>query len=237
MNELPRFISDPHTCAYLPDRQTTLEYSSDPALTPENYEALMNQGYRKFGFMIFRPICSGCSECRPIRVDAMAFQPNRSQRRAIKKNEDLEVRVGSPILDDEHLDLYRRYHEMQHVRKSWELQGGGENEYVASFLQNPLPNLEISLLEKGRLRAVALADLTPNTVSAIYHYHEPESMGRSLGTCCLLHLINIARHLKKRWVYFGFYVTGCRSMEYKGLFQPCEIMNQAGVWQPFTPKE
>jgi arginine-tRNA-protein transferase len=237
MNDLPRFVSDPHTCAYLPDRDTTLEYSCDPALSAEAYEALMNRGYRKFGLMIFRPVCAACTECRPIRLDAAAFKPNRSQRRAIHKNRDLEVRVGRAVVDAAHLDLYRRYHEMQHSRKNWEFQDSGEEEYAASFLHNPLPNFELSLWEKSRLCAVALADVTPNTVSAIYHYHEPAMLQRSLGTCALLHLINIARQLQKRWVYLGFYVKGCGSMKYKAAFQPCEIMDEKGIWRPFNANE
>ena len=52
--------TEPHTCAYLPDRDSMLEYSYLASITPAEYEALMNRGYRKFGRMLFRPVCAGC---------------------------------------------------------------------------------------------------------------------------------------------------------------------------------
>jgi arginyl-tRNA--protein-N-Asp/Glu arginylyltransferase len=39
------------------------------------------------------------------------------------------------------------------------------------------------------------------------------------------------RHLPH--VYLGYYVEGCRSLEYKARFRPNEVLNSNGVWAPF----
>jgi leucyl-tRNA---protein transferase len=228
---LQEFVTDPHPCAYLPDRLSCLEYTYAPALTAEQYEELMNQGYRKFGPMVFRPVCEGCLECRPVRIPVASFQPDRSQRRAWKRNQGLEVRYALPVVDAERLRLYRRYHAAQAKRKGWPGTRIDAQEYQASFVLNPVPAVEISLWEEGTLRAIVLTDVTPNVVSGVYHYHDPDLSDRSLGTACMLHTLELARKLEKTWAYFGYYVAGCGSLEYKARFRPCERQTPAGVWE------
>jgi leucyl-tRNA---protein transferase len=232
---LQRVVTPPHPCAYLPDRPATLDYSYVGALSPQEYEDLMNQGYRKFGRMLFRPVCDACSECRPIRIPVDRFRPDRSQRRAWKRNEDLQVRLGPPRVDRQRLELYARYHQAQEQRRGWPEQEKDAGEYAFSFTQNPLPAVEISLWEGEALRAVVLTDLTPNVVSGVYHYYDPAGYERSLGTYCMLRTIELARSERKRWAYFGFYVRGCGSLAYKARFRPCEIMDTGGVWREFEP--
>lgn len=214
-----------------------LDYTLVRRLAPQEYEDLMNSGHRKFGPLFFRPACPACTACRPIRVPAAEFRPDRSQRRAARRNADLEVRLAGPRLDDERLDLFHRYHLAQAERKGWAPKERDPDDYALSFIHNPVPAAELSLWEGGRLVAVVLADLTPNVVSGVYHYHEPDLAERGLGTFCMLQTIELARRLEKRWAYFGFYVAGCESLAYKARFRPCELMDTAGVWQPWdAPK-
>lgn len=230
---LKSFLSEPHVCAYLSDRTAELEYNFAPVLTAEEYEELMNQGHRKFGPLFFRPNCTGCSECRPIRIPVADFEPDRSQRRAWTRNQDLEVRKGRPRVDAQRLELYHRYHQAQADRKGWPEKEKDPQDYELSFVRNPVPAVEVTLWEGEALRAVLLTDVTPNVVSGVYHYHDPGLKQRSLGTACMLHTIELARELGKRWAYFGYYVADCPSMSYKARFRPCEVMDEAGVWRPF----
>jgi arginyl-tRNA--protein-N-Asp/Glu arginylyltransferase len=231
MRVLQPFVAPSHPCYYLPDRPSTREYTYAATLSPAEYEALMDRGYRKFGRLLFRPVCDGCRECRPIRIPIAGFQPDRSQRRAWKRNAGLEVRMARPSVDAARLELYRRYHAAQEARKGWPGHAGEASEYASSFVENPLPAVEITLWEGAALRAVVLTDITPNTVSGVYHYHDPDLADRSLGTACMLHTLELARRLDKRWAYFGFYVAGCGSLAYKARFRPCEIMGPDGVWR------
>jgi arginine-tRNA-protein transferase len=234
MRVLQQILSEPHPCEYLADRNAVLEYSVTPALRADEYEDLMNQGYRKFGPILFRPVCEGCRECRPLRIPVGEFRPDRSQRRCWKANQDLEVQFGPPTLDDDRMELYSRYHASQAERKGWPDHERDPEDYLLHFVHNPLPAVEVSFWEEDRLRAVLLTDITPNVVSGVYHYWDPECAARGLGTFCMLHTLDLAQRLKKRWAYFGFYVAGCGSLAYKARFQPCEILDANDVWQPFS---
>jgi arginine-tRNA-protein transferase len=232
MRVLQQIVTDPHPCPYLPDREAITEYSYAPELQPREYEELMNQGYRKFGPLFFRPLCQGCRECRPIRIPVDLFQPDRSQRRCWKRNQDLEIRMAPPTVDAQRLDLFQKYHDAQAGRKGWEEQEKDAQEYAFSFVHNPIPAVEVTMWEGDALRAVLLTEVTPNVVSGIYHFWDPEHTHRGLGTFCMLHTLELARRLEKPWAYFGFYVRGCGSLEYKSRFRPCELMGTDGVWRP-----
>lgn len=234
MRILEQFVSGPDTCHYLPDRLATQQYASVNQLSPDEYEALMEWGWRKFGRTLFRPICQSCAECRPLRIPAAAFTPDRSQQRCRRRNADLEVRYAAPSADATRLDLYRRYQATQTELKGWPDTEQTLQSYRRQFVQNPMPGVEISIWEADVLRAVAITDITPNTVSGVYHFHDPDCRSRSLGTFALLETIALAQKLEKQWAYFGYYVAGCPSMEYKTRFKPHEILSPQGVWEADT---
>ncbi len=233
MKVLQEFTSEPHTCHYLSDRQAMLHYSFVPEMSPQEYEDLMNNGHRKFGPIVFRPVCSACTQCRAVRVPVAEFQPNRSQKRAWKRNQDLEVRYAPASMDVARLDLYSRYHRFQNERKGWEAADSNPEEYALSYVKNPIPNVEISVWEKSVLRGIIHNDITPNTVSAIYHFHDPDCNDRSLGTYLILQAFELARVLQKRWVYLGYYVAKCGSLSYKTNYRPSEILEEDLTWQPY----
>ena len=231
---LDRFITPPEPCPYLPGEASRLLYEVVADLSPAEYETRINTGWRKFGAFLFRPVCASCRECRPLRVLASDFAPDRSQRRSLLANADLTVRVAPPVASVARTALYNRYQAAQTHRKGWDTATKTTDEYAESFVQNPLPTgVEISAWHGDTLIAVALAETTPRTVSGVYHYHDPASewRGRGLGTFILLQVIHLAARLGKPYAYFGYTVAGCDSLNYKTRFRPCEIQNDAGVWE------
>lgn len=234
MQVLDTFTDADDSCVYLPGRPSRLEYLVVLQLNPEEYEAAMNRGYRKFGPLLFRTVCEGCRECRSIRIPAADFRPDRSQRRALKRNADLAVRYGKPIIDSARLELYNRYHDSQYARKGWPQTEKSAQDYAFSFLHNPVPAVEISIWEGQTLRAVVLTDITPTVVSGVYHYHDPDFADRSLGTFALLQTLELAKHMGKPWAYFGYYVADCASLSYKARFRPCELLGDDGTWKPLV---
>ncbi|MGI4790848.1 MAG: arginyltransferase [Janthinobacterium lividum] len=231
MHILDHFVSGLDACHYLPDRLATQEYVAVAQISPDEYEALMNLGWRKFGRFLFHPTCGHCTECRPIRIAPDQFIPDRSQQRTWRKNADLRVQYAPPSVDPARLDLYCRYQANQSIDKGWPETERTSGSYARQFVHNPLPSVEISIWEADTLRAIVITDKTPNVVSGVYHFHDPDSRSRSLGTYAMLHTIELARRLEKRWAYFGYYVAGCGSMNYKIRFQPNEILGPEGVWR------
>ena len=237
MKVLERFTEGPETCHYLPDQQATQAYEVVASLSGEEYEARMNQGWRKFGMFLFRPVCQACRECRPIRVPVARFMPDRSQKRALKRNQDLMVRFSAPSIDEARMELYTRYHTAQARLKGWPDHEHDPYNYAMQFVHNPVPSVEISIWEGERLLAVALNDITPNVVSGVYHYHDPDERERSLGTFTILQIFALAQKLGKPYVYLGYYVADCGSMVYKNRFRPCEILDTNGDWQELSQRE
>ncbi len=233
---LQQFTTEPHPCAYLPDETAELEYTVVARMSAAEYEAHVDAGYRKFGAFLFRPICATCRACQSLRIPVEGFQPDRSQRRAWKRNSDLEIRYAPPVVDAQRLDLYQRYHDARSAEKGWPEHDRDPKEYAASFVHNPIPGMEITLWEDDSLRAVVLTELTPNGVSGVYHYHDPDGAERSLGTACMLHTIELARKLSKKWAYFGYYVAECGSLAYKARFRPCEVLGEDGAWRPYDQR-
>lgn len=231
MRVLQTLITGPEPCTYLPDQEATMENLVVAQLSPAEYEQKMNEGWRKFGPVLFRPICRTCSECRPLRIPVAQFTPSRSQRRALAKNAALEVRYGRPTVDAERLALYNRYHQHQEAQKGWPEGERDTDDYTFSFLHNPVPAVEISVWEGESLRAIVLTDVTPTTVSGVYHYYDPTAESQSLGTFAMLQTLELARRLEKPWAYFGYWVAACPSLAYKANFKPCEVRGDDGRWR------
>lgn len=225
MTVIEKFVIGPEACGYLSDRKWTLRYQYLADISPTEYERCMDEGWRKFGRLMFRPSCAACQECRTIRIRANEFMPNRSQRRAWLRNQDLTVRYGLPKADAHHTKLYQNYHQYQTLTKGWPEHSGGIEDYAFAFVENPLPAIEIAAWLGDRLVAVALTDITPNTLSAVYHYYEPTFRQRSLGTFIILHVIALARRLGKHYVYLGYLVNGCANLTYKASFRPHDVLH------------
>jgi len=236
MESLFTFVSPPDRCGYLPDRQWQLRYEVVGRMAPDEYMRRMKQGWRRFGFSLFRPECPGCRACQSLRVDVPRFRPDRSQKRAWARNaSDVRLAVGPPTVTDEKLRLYDRYHAFQSDFKGWpEHEPENSVDYAESFVDNPFRTQEWCYYLGDRLVGVGYVDYLPEGLSAIYFYYDPEERDRSLGTFNVLSVIRRAAEEGIPNVYLGFFVPGCRSLEYKAKFRPNELLHPDGVWRPFA---
>jgi leucyl-tRNA---protein transferase len=225
-------------CAYLPDRFWQLTYAAIDELTQEEFHILINRGWRKFGNLLFRPTCPECTACQPIRVPVAEFKANRNQRRLIKKNDALiEMRVGEPIVDDSRVDLYIEHHRFHSETRSWPEQYGDEAiSSIFNFISGPFPIEEWSYYIDGRLVGIAYIDILPDGFSGVYFYHSPEHREYSLGNWICLTMIRRAQELALPYIYFGYYIKGSISMEYKAAFQPNEVLVADFDWRPFMSR-
>jgi leucyl-tRNA---protein transferase len=235
MESLFRYIATPSRCGYLPDRLWSLEYELVGAIQPAEYAERMLQGWRRFGAMLFRPRCSQCTACRALRVCVDRFRPDRSQRRARKANEgQIELRIGQPSVTRAKLKLYDRYHAYQTHVKDWPQHPAGDAAgYANSFVQNPFPTQEWCYYLDGNLVGVGYVDDLPAGLSAIYFFYDPDLRQRSLGTWNVLSLIEESARRGQPYLYLGYYVAGCESMEYKKQFVPNQILGVDETWRDF----
>jgi arginine-tRNA-protein transferase len=219
----------------LPDRDASLTYEIVGAMTADEYQSRLLAGWRRFGFALFTPVCATCSKCLSMRIPVDTFEPDRSQRRAMAANaSDVRIVIGKPSVTDEKLDLYDRFHASQHVRVGWaEHSPKNAEDYCESFVDNPIPTQEWCYYLGDKLIGVGYVDRLAVGLSAIYFFHDPDERHRSLGTYNVLSIIRAAREWNLPHVYLGYFVAGCRSLEYKARFRPSEILAEDQTWQPY----
>lgn len=228
------FLSAPDECSYLPNERAQLRYELAPSLTSTDYMTRLREGWRRFGPIMFRNECPTCRKCQSLRVPVGTFRPSASQRRAWSKNSgDVRITIDTPSSSPEKVDLFRRFHRHGHQTKGWSADPGHD---LRLFTSNPFPTEEWSYYIGERLVAVGYTDVLPEGLSAIYFFHDPDEGKRSLGTFNVLNAIEVARARRLPHVYLGYYVKGCRSLEYKERFQPNESLNARGDWSPHSPR-
>jgi len=245
MESLFRYVAAPSSCGYLPDQQWRLEYEYVADLTPGEYLQRLLDGWRRFGYMLFRPACETCRACQSLRVPVDHFRPDRSQKRARRANQGVvEYHIGQPSVTRAKLALYDRYHDYQAGHKGWPQHPAKDAAgYAESFVRHPFAVEEFSYTLDGRLVGVGyvdvLADAPPNGaaamggLSAIYFFYDPRECQRSLGTYNVLCVIDEAKRRGLPYAYLGYYVEGSPSMSYKTRFVPNQLRGQDGIWRDF----
>lgn len=224
MREEYRFVTEPQTCPYLPDREWRLEVLHVRSVRPEEHERALESGFRRFGETYFHPVCDVCHECIPVRVPVGDFTPSKSQRRVLRTNRDISLEIGEPAMDDERLDLHHRFHLAKHLKQDWPEPRTNPMDYLMTFVLNSVPTHEFRYRLEGRLVAIAYVDESPHALSSQYAFYDPELSMRSLGTFDVLKEIETATLWRKRYLHLGYYVRGCRSMVYKASFRPHEVL-------------
>ncbi len=227
---LRHWVADPSSCAYLPDQLSSLEYRLMLDVSPDEMDALLERGWRRFGPAYFRPACSACQECVPLRIPVAEFSLTKSQRRVLKRGQDLRLAIGVPVVDDVRLKLYHRWHSRQAESRGWQDDRISPEEYYQQFAF-PHPCVreyayyDDSTDAGSRLVAVAIVDETPRALSAVYTYHDPDYRRWSLGTLSVLRQVEQAARTGRTWLYLGYRVLGCPSSEYKARYQPHQLLN------------
>ncbi|MDY7231419.1 arginyltransferase [Hyalangium rubrum] len=228
-NEIHHAIEEPGPCSYLPDQLSSLEQKVLTDVSPEEYEAMMERGWRRFGPVYFRPACQACAQCVTLRIPTATFHPNRSQRRARTACARFRVEVGPPRVDKERLALYHAWHAWREQEREWDASPIGEREY---FLQFAFPHpcvREVAWYDDAaeggpRLVALGICDETPHAWSAVYFFSHPDYAHCSLGTANVVKQVELARQRGIPHVYLGYRVSGCASLRYKAAFRPHELL-------------
>lgn len=228
------FQTAEHACGYWPERRARdIVLDPDSRALPAVYPAALAQGFRRSGGHVYRPQCASCVACVPVRIDVQAFVANRSQRRCLRRNADLDLRVLPAERNPAVFELYRHYLAARHPK------GGMDEprpEDFDGFLSAPWsPTRFLSVWLGQRLLAVAVSDVLPNGISAVYTFFDPQQRARGLGTFAILKQIEWARALALPHLYLGFWLRGHPKMDYKRRFAGLEQL-RASDWEPLPPE-
>ncbi|NND90970.1 MAG: arginyltransferase [Granulosicoccus sp.] len=218
------FQGSVNPCSYLDGRQAVNIYADPHHPDPRAvYNQLIKRGFRRSGEYVYRPGCTSCSACVPVRIRSADFRPRRTDKRNLKRNSDLTVDFQHARYTDEYFRLYNRYLSARHP------DGGMDNpdpEDFERFLLNPWgETLFIETRWSDEVIAIAVTDATSDGLSAVYTFFDPALEARGLGRFCILQQIALCRTMNIPYLYLGYWVDGCQKMQYKTDFRPQEHFN------------
>jgi arginyl-tRNA--protein-N-Asp/Glu arginylyltransferase len=217
-----------HGCGYYADR-VAQNWVIDP-VAPDLarvYGSALSQGFRRAGGHVYRPTCPGCNACTPTRLPVALFQPNRTQKRCLQANADLQLSIEPAQFSAEAFSLYRRYLRSRHA-------GGGMDHTdpadFSRFLYSDWSNTRFLMIrDREQLLACAVTDVTSLGLSAVYTFYEPELPKRSLGVFAILSQIQWAAREGLPHLYLGYWIDGHPKMHYKTQYRPLEMLRD-GRW-------
>ncbi len=205
-----------------------------PSVSPQQLDALLADGWRHFGEQFFRyNINFYNGELRrvlPLRIRLANFEISRSQRRVLKKNQDLQI-VFRPIeITPEKEDLFERHKQrFDHAVP--------DSLYDFLSLEPasvPCEALEVCIYEDKTLLAASFFDVGATAVSAVYAMFDPTEISRSLGILTMLLTIEYAAKNGKTFYYPGYAYEGNSFYDYKKRFSALEEFVWNSKWKNFS---
>jgi len=231
----PRFyVTSPSPCPYLPGRKERKVFTELTGVNAnELNDALSKIGFRRSQGVAYRPSCIECAACISVRVIAAEFEPNATQRRLLRRNDDLEVTTCRPWSTEEQFDLMRTYLDARHPTGG--MVGMDEIDYADMVEQTPVNSHVIEYREPGahgrpgKLVGACITDTQADGYSLIYSFFSPdESQRQGLGTYIIIDHIRRAVAAGLPHVYLGYWIEGSPRMAYKTRFQPLERLGPNG---------
>lgn len=226
------YLSGPLPCPYLPhqvERKLFAKLTGDETTDSAINAALTRAGFRRSHDIVYRPACSSCNACVPVRIPVASFAPSRSLRRIAARNQALKLEEAAPKATDELYALFLRYERARHADSDMARMSYQE---FAAMLEDGKAATRLFYLRApdGSLRGAMIADEVEDGLSAVYSFFAPEEPRRSFGVQLILSLIAETRHRELPYVYLGYWIAEARKMSYKGRFQPLQTLGAQG-WE------
>lgn len=222
------YVTAPYACGYLPKQQSqSLIATPQHLVNGLQYSGLIQLGFRRSGQFVYRPHCEGCRACISVRLPVAEFQASRSQKRAFKQHQSLEVLIDRPSFDEAQFNLYQAYQASRHQGAEKE---EGVDQYRDFLIQSNVDSLSVSFFLDGQLKIVSIVDIVEDGISAVYTFYDTQDTQASYGTYSILWLIEWSKQLGLPYLYLGYWIQDSSKMAYKRNFMPQEaLMN--GQWQ------
>lgn len=227
------FATAPVPCPYVPgraERKLIVELAGRAA--PGFYDALSRAGFRRSHRFAYRPACRTCAACVPVRIAVDRFAHTRSTRRVRNANAGLAGLVLAPRATIEQFRLFVTYQLSRH--RDSEMAAMTYADYRGMVEDTALRTAIVEFREPdGTLVAVSLIDQLDDGFSAVYSFYDPARKPGSLGTWCILWLVEECRRHGLPYVYLGYWIGESPKMAYKARFPALERLTD-GEWIPFA---
>ena len=215
-------------CPYIDgllEQQVFVELSGP--LAALHYNNLSRAGFRRSHHIVYKPSCSGCTACVPVRIAIKNFELSKTWKRVLKRNQHLTMQDVGPIATCEQFELFSEYVKTRH----WdgEMATMNKQDYENLVMASPIATTIYEFRdETKKLVAACLTDKLDDGVSAVYSYFDPLLESDSLGSYMILKLIESAQKCDLSYVYLGFWIKDSPKMSYKSRFRPIEAFIRSG---------
>jgi arginine-tRNA-protein transferase len=201
---------------------------------PGQMDLLLGEGWRHFGTHFFRYSLGfyefDIRRVIPLRIRLSDFSPSKSQRRVLRKNEDLKKIIRPIEINEEAQLLFDRHKSRFNF---------GTPDSIHDFLslepaQTPCEAREVAVYKDCNLVAVSYFDVGKTVTSGVYAAFEPSEASRSLGVFTMLKEIEFALENGKQFYYQGYSYEGESFYDYKKRFAGTERFDWNGNWKPLN---
>jgi leucyl-tRNA---protein transferase len=209
------------------------EYFLAQQVTPAQMDYLWAQGWRHFGVFFFRYSTirkpRGLYHVTPLRLNLANFTLSPSQKRVLKKNEDLHYEIRDAFIDKAKEALFE-----QHKTRFSENVPHSIYDFLSPQPADiPCHTKEVCLFQDGQLIAASFLDIGARATSSVYSIFEPTETKRSLGIYLILLSIAYSLQLGSQFYYPGYAYEEPSVYDYKKRLRGLEQYNWQD-WQPLT---
>ena len=214
-------ITRSHECAYLENRAEQ-RLAADISEAPHLHDQLAESGFRRVENWVYRPVCSSCNACIPIRVNAQKFSMSKNIKRIITKNRHIQKCHLDNNADEEAYELFKNYLNSRH--NDGQMATMSFSEFHSMIHNSPIDTFMIKYRDgNDELIACILMDSQRDGLSAVYSFFNPNQEKQSIGTFLILDSILLTKELSKKWLYLGYLVKNSPKMAYKARFKPYQL--------------
>ena len=221
-------VSPEDSCPYIDGNMECHEYFFAESIKNEEIDFLLSKGWRKFGQFLFRPRCTSCEQCIPLRVITKDFKISKSLRRVKNKNKDITVNFNPLVYNKEQFELYRKHSQHRFSEKQIE----NEDDFINTFYLNTGSQYMSEFRLDGKLVGFGILDQGLNSLSSVYFVFDPDLSKRSLGTYGAITEIEYAKDRGLDFYYLGYWIKDNSSMQYKATYKPHELYSWSKkIWK------
>lgn len=235
--QAPRYVPILHQhedCYFYRGKPWSAEWLEVLDMPQPLLEAHLEAGFYVQGDRLYRPACTDCQDCIPMRLDVNKVHFSKSQRRLWRNNQDIRVVRRVPHLSIEKAEIYQRYHSQ---RWDWPVD---ELEdilpHIARHLYGGWPGaVELEYHIDENLLGFGILDCGPTGANSRYFVYDPQQpRSDGLGNYSLMVEIELLKAAGLQYLYLGMYVPRHVTMLYKVAFRPFELKLPDKGWTEFT---
>lgn len=202
------------------------EYFLASEVTPRQMDALWAEGWRHFGVYFFRYSQQGHHSVLPLRIRLAEHFFSQSQRRVLKKNLDLQLKLQPAFVNAQVEALFER-HKIRFAHSV--------PESIFNFVSRRPSNIpcrchSLTLHHQGLLVGISYLDEGERATSSVYQCFDPAYARRSLGILMIVHSIQLSLAWGKTFYYPGYVYQEPSEYDYKKRLGALEYFDWKGNW-------